>query len=517
MLKLIQKIRSNNYMVKKALAWFAKSSWWLQWLIISMLALVLFAPIIGNSFVSDDFSVLKKVCIDRQLNINGFFRPLSDITLFINYLVGGFNPAGYYLTNILLHALDVLLLFHFCRRWQWTPDTHKQLLFAGIAALLFLTYPFHSEPVVWILGRACLLANTFGMLALVIMVSTWKEPYKIAGVAACYFVGMTGYESVMILPAMVFVWLLAGKAALRRHIIWMLTLGLTLSAHFIIRVKASGGVTGEYGASLLSTDPLKVLTGVVKTSGRFFLPPMEQGKLMTLLFIIVAGALLFLLFKLWKRIRADRQAVYFLLSQLAFFLLASLIPFLISVSTHTSENDRFLHLPSFFLCAIMAFVIVTFFYQKNALLWVVAGLTLYQVICLQLTLMNWRKASAAVVSILDRLKNREQGRNIYIINLPEETEGAYIFRVGFREALILRNIDTAGVIVINRAKRDTLVQWPGILQPGKVKQGIFIPPSTYIQQQADGGTTIGEMNRPGIPVPPNSVIIYWNKQEWIAL
>lgn len=506
-------------MVKKALAWFAQSSWWWQWLITSILALVLFAPIIGNSFVSDDFSVLKKVCIDRQLNINGFFRPLSDITLFINYLAGGFNPAGYYLTNILVHALDALLLFHFCRRWQWTPDAHKQLLFAGIAALLFLTYPFHSEPVVWILGRACLLANTFGILALVIMVSNWKESWKIAGVAVCYFVGMTGYESVMVLPAMVFVWLLAGKAVLRRHILWMLTLGLTLLAHFIIRVKASGGVTGEYGASLMDRDRdlLKLLTGVVKTTGRFFLPPMQQSRLMTMLFIIVAGIILFLLFSLWKRIRADRQAVYFLLSQFALLLLASLIPFFFTVSTHTSENDRFLHLPSFFLCAIMAFVTVTFFYPKKALLWVVAGITLYQVICLQLTLMNWRRASAAVVSILDRLKDREQGRNIYIVNLPEETEGAYIFRVGFREALIVHNIDTAGVIITNRAPRDILVPWPGILQPRKEKEDIFIPPSTYIRQRADGGATIGEMNKPGIPIPPNSIIIYWNKQEWIAL
>src|SRR5690242_11342208 len=149
---------------------FAKLPWYLQWLVTSVLALVVYWPILGNSFVADDHIVLKKVCIDKQLNVDGFFRPLSDITLYINYVINGLHPAGYYLWNILFHALDAVLLFHFCLRWRWTDNEHKQLLTAALGALLFLIYPFHTEPVVWILGRAALMGNTFAMLALVCMV-----------------------------------------------------------------------------------------------------------------------------------------------------------------------------------------------------------------------------------------------------------------------------------------------------------------------------------------------------------
>src|SRR6266705_830143 len=116
-------------------------------------ALILFFPIINRSFASDDFLVLKRVGIDKIIRIKGFFRPLSDITLYLNYLAGGFNPVGYYLFNILLHGINSFLLFQFSLKWKWTTNDSQQRVYAFIAGLLFLTYPFHSEGITWILGR----------------------------------------------------------------------------------------------------------------------------------------------------------------------------------------------------------------------------------------------------------------------------------------------------------------------------------------------------------------------------
>lgn len=504
--------------MEKILIKFERFPWWLQWILTGVLAVILYMPITGNTFVSDDYFVLKKVCIDHKLNTDGFFRPLSDITLYLNYLAGGFNPIGYCLTNILVHALDTLLLFHFCRLWKWTEDSCKQLIFAGIAALLFLCYPFHSEPVVWILGRACLLANTFGIMALVVMVSDWKEPYKIASVAICYFIAMTAYESVMVLPAMILIWLIFDKASVRRCCIWMFAMALTLLGHFVLRIKASGNVAGEYGGRLLHFSFSDIIARTVKTTGRFLLPPMQHATTLAILFIITTIIVLFLLFRLWKALKNDRQALFFLLALFALLCIASLIPFVFGVSTHTSESDRFLHFPSFFLCGLIAFGLINLLYKKRALYWAVAGILLYQIVCLEITLTNWRKASETVTGLIDNIKKRAPGKKMYIINLPEEIEGAYVFRAGFTDALLLHRLDTTGIIVVNRLKRDTLLLWPEPWTPRRTDKGIFIPPSVYFQQK-DPENAILKATDIGTDlfVSGNNIVIYWNKKNWITL
>lgn len=492
-----------------------KLKWWWQLLILGLLSLAIYAPIMGNSFVSDDYWVIRKVCKDGQLNIEGFFRPLSDITLYLNYLLTGLDPAGYYITNILLHAVDTLLLFHFCRLWKWTNDGKKQLQFAALAALLFLTYPFHNEPVVWILGRASLLASTFGMMALVIMVSNWKEAWKITGVATCFFIAMTGYESVMVLPGLVFTWLWTTRANFRRYLWWMTTLGLVLAAHFLLRIWASGSVAGEYGADRLKFDLPGVAAKILKALGRFIFPPLQNVQLITVLFLAGVAAMTLLFFRVGRRVRADKQATGYFISLLAFFGIACLIPFVFGVSTHTSESDRFLHFPSFFFCALVAFVLIVLYYPRPLLRWVTVIIVLYQLVCLQGSLANWRKASGAVKGLLSLVKQYSPAGKVYIVNLPGEIEGAYVFRAGFRDALLLNNLDTADVIVVNEAKREELRKWPGKIKQEATKQGLFIPPAVHLQREAiqpGMGEASGGLIH--VPLPAKGTLLFWDKENW---
>ncbi|MDF2189776.1 hypothetical protein [Paraflavitalea sp. CAU 1676] len=495
-----------------------KLKWWWQLLILIFLSLVLYAPIISNSFLSDDFLVIRKVCMDGTLNINGFFRPLSDITLFLNYQITGLNPVSYYITNILLHALDTLLLFHFCRQWKWTVDKKKQIQFAALAALVFLTYPFHIEPVVWVLGRASLLASTFGMMALVIMVGKWKESWKLIGVAVCFFVAMTGYESVMVLPALVFIWLWFEKSGLRRYFMWMTVMGGVLVAHFLIRVLASGSVTGDYGAGMLNFSLPGLGAKIFKVLGRYIWPPLQNVQLITGLFIFSLLGFIVLFFLVWKRLKFEKTSVSYFLSLIAFFLVASLIPFLFGVSTHTSESDRFLHFPSFFLCALIAFVLIVFFYQKPWLRWVTVVIILYQLFYLQLSLVHWKKASGAVNELLSLTKQYSSEGKVYVINLPEEIEGAYVFRAGFQDALLLNRQDTASIVIVNQAKRDELRSWPGRIKPESTPGGLFIPPSVYFKKEP--GSPLYN-NRNNLRVRPflsaKETILFWDREKWSVL
>ncbi len=501
---------------RNVLLTFALQPWWIQWIITSVLALLLFAPILGNSFVNDDFIVLRKVYLGGKLNTDGFFRPLSDITLMLNGWLGGLHPAGYYVLNVLLHATNTVLLFRFLRQWRWTGDNDRQLLFAAIAALLFLTYPFHSEPVVWILGRASLLASTFGILALVIMVSAWKEPLKISGVAICYFIGMAGYETVMVLPGIVFIWLLSGSGGFRRIIKWMTVMSLTLIVHILIRVKVSGTLVGDYGSGFFEKEPAGIAARIAKTIGRFFLPPMNSTRIMTVLFVFIGSILVIILIQLWRKIKNDAGSRYFFLQQTGLLLTASLLPLALGLSTHTSEGDRFLYFSSFFFCSLLSFSLIIFFFQKPALNVFLTGLVAFNIFFLEQTNMNWRRASDSVTTLVGLVRGHQGVGKLFIVNLPDQYDGGFIFRTGFPEAMQVLDLDTTNIVVVNKIIRDQILSLPSVISPEISGEDIFIPPHAHLRRYGRDEMII-EPGKETIPVGKNDRIVYWNKREWIQL
>lgn len=501
----------------KWLRQYANLPWLLQWALICVPALILYWPILGNSFVADDFIVLKKNCLDKQLNTDGLFRPLSDITLHLNYVLYGFQPAGFYLWSIPFHALATVLLFHFCMLFKWTDDECKKLTMAGLSALLFLFYPFHSESIHWVLGRGALMSNTFGLLALVCMLSNWKTYQKMATVAICYFIGMLAYESVMVLPAMVFVWLLATSSSIKDHLKWMGAMIFTLVLHFIVRVKISGTVTGDYGADFFKVNALGILTNSGKSLGRLFLPPIADSRVMVVLFLLLAIVAGVVVMKLWKKLVNDRKAKLYFLQILAFLFIALLIPCLFGVSTHTTESDRFLHFPSFFACMLISFCLVCLLQYRRSLPIVVAAIVMYFIYCVQETNNNWRKASVAVTSLLQIAREHAGKGELYVVNLPDEIDGAFVFRSGLPEALLLHQLDTASVTIVNQVKRDTLLTLPGIIDAQVTSGGVFIAPQVLINKSGAQPVVAGKEKVITISPAPGDQIVYWNNKMWIRL
>jgi hypothetical protein len=495
---------------------FVRLPWLLQWVIINVLALLLYAPVINNSFLNDDFYVIKKVCLDGQLNTNGFFRPLSDISIFLTWQVFGMNPVGYYLTGILLHALNALLIFHFCLRWRWLPDKISQQAFAFVAALLFLTYPFHNESVAWILGRGALVSNLFGMAGLLILISDGKEIYKIGGVCLCYFAGLAIYETVIVLPAMIVLYLMVVKRDIRKTAWWALFLGITLILHFMVRFWVSGGVTGDYGSGFFIGNVMTVLVNIFKVTGRMVLPPVDNSILFVVLFSIILLLAAFVFIYLWRAIKNNKPAKQFFLVQCSFLLIALSIPYVTAVSTHTSESDRFLHLPSYFFCILAAFALIIFFKTGKWLVISIGVILCYQIFFLETNNLNWHKASSSVRTILGIIKNHAAQQKIYIVNLPDEIDGAFVFRNGFKEALILNKMDTAAVVVVSRLKRDDELQIPGIIEPEKQLQETFIPPFVTIHRTGDS-THIKKQNKITVTVAEKDRVVFWNKHKWVEL
>jgi Flp pilus assembly protein TadD len=87
-----------------------------------------------------------------------FYRPLFWLSLAIDEKLWGLNPAGFHLTNVLLHWLSGLFVFLLLRRLQMSS------LSSALTSLLWISLPINSEAVVWISGRPYCLVACFLLL-----------------------------------------------------------------------------------------------------------------------------------------------------------------------------------------------------------------------------------------------------------------------------------------------------------------------------------------------------------------
>lgn len=194
---------------------------------IVLLAVLVYANTLANGFVFDDASIvqtnpyitdwrripwlLTKGYWSHKTGGGGNYRPLSIVTFTLEYALWGLWAAGYHLTNVLLHAANVALLFHLLRRYR------AALGLAGVAALVFAVHPVHTEAVANIVGRSELLGMTCGGL----MWWAWLKSRRSrrafgwrAAAAAAYLAAALSKENMIVLPAAL--WLAEALRARRR-------------------------------------------------------------------------------------------------------------------------------------------------------------------------------------------------------------------------------------------------------------------------------------------------------------
>ncbi len=96
------------------------------------------------------------------------YHPLCMLSLAINYHFAGLNPWSYYLTNIIIHIINAILVFFLfiglCRLLK--TDENGQLLVASLGALWFGIHPMHVESVSWVAERKDVLYTFFYLLGL---------------------------------------------------------------------------------------------------------------------------------------------------------------------------------------------------------------------------------------------------------------------------------------------------------------------------------------------------------------
>jgi tetratricopeptide (TPR) repeat protein len=140
---------------------------------LAVLTLVTFSPVLQCGFV--DFDDPEYVAANPQvqagLTAQGLawawgaehsanWHPLTWMSLMLDAQLYGLRPWGFHLTNLLLHAVNTLLLFAALRRM--TGARWRSAVVAGLFAL----HPLHVESVAWVSERKDVLSIFFGLAAL---------------------------------------------------------------------------------------------------------------------------------------------------------------------------------------------------------------------------------------------------------------------------------------------------------------------------------------------------------------
>src|ERR1700759_840250 len=82
--------------------------------------LIAFGASLGSGFHFDDYAIFNQISLARVFTL-GETRPLTYLTFWLNYTLGGGDPLGYHLVNLALHIAAVLLAFACLRRMM--PET----------------------------------------------------------------------------------------------------------------------------------------------------------------------------------------------------------------------------------------------------------------------------------------------------------------------------------------------------------------------------------------------------------
>ncbi|MCM8794221.1 MAG: tetratricopeptide repeat protein [Candidatus Omnitrophica bacterium] len=114
-----------------------------------------------------------------------YYRPLTSLSFMLDYHLGKLKPSGYHLTNILIHSLNVLLLFFLLRRivgGTFVPS---------LTALLFGIHPLNSEAVNYVSNRTDLLMLFFFLLGFLSYIRFRIGKNPVYFVLTCLFYGLS--------------------------------------------------------------------------------------------------------------------------------------------------------------------------------------------------------------------------------------------------------------------------------------------------------------------------------------
>lgn len=189
---------------------------------------LVYGSTLGHEFVTwDDMGLIKENPNVREMTFSTvkqvftsydpeLYIPLTFLSYQVDYTLGGGSPAPFHLTNIILHALNALLVI-----WLLYLPLGNGIIAFGLG-LLFALHPLNTEAVAWMSARKDTLSTFFFLIALIayLLFDERKDARMYVASLCAFLLGLLAKVMIVTLPVvLILLDLLRGKPITKRSLI----------------------------------------------------------------------------------------------------------------------------------------------------------------------------------------------------------------------------------------------------------------------------------------------------------
>lgn len=187
--------------IKNASSFEDKFSWF-SFPAIAFLVIIVYFPTFTGSFILDDRPLIENNSyiteahsivsylsqedgitddLDKHNYHTGYYRPLVNLTYWMDYSLWGMNACGFRITNLVLHLLCCMVLFILL-----VMLAHNRWV-AFLTVAVFAIHPVNTESVSWIISRNNILVTLFILLSFYFYIAAWIENNHIIFLISIFF------------------------------------------------------------------------------------------------------------------------------------------------------------------------------------------------------------------------------------------------------------------------------------------------------------------------------------------
>ena len=248
---------------------------WLVFGAAALLALLLHLPTLRYGFVWDDGQlILHNPYLARTNPIdiltrdfwhnpemetgkddNAYYRPLTNLSFYVDRKAWALRPTGYHLTNVVLNAAVVFLMCLLL--WE----LFGSVWLAGLGGLLVGIHPAMNCVVTFISNRTYLLALFFLLVSAYAFARGQRGRARIWPVlfGGSLLLSALALEASLVFAAVAAAWLLVNRTRYRRLPVWIAAIASPMAVYFLLRFGiARVPFTGSVMYRAIA-DPLRII------------------------------------------------------------------------------------------------------------------------------------------------------------------------------------------------------------------------------------------------------------------
>jgi hypothetical protein len=386
-------------------------------------------------FLNDDFMHIPDA---RLVLRSGFMRPVPNVFLWLDKILYGTQPLGFFITSILLHGLAVFSVYYLVeiiQRKLKLLQSYSELPFW--VSLLFLLYPFHAESIMWTIARVSIMATAFTLFSLACFIKSndLKKDFWYAWI--WLLLALFSYESMwnVLLLYFLVAWYKSRNVLIKKNIaiLQAAIMCATFAAYFAIRFLLLNSLVGNgYEDMEDNLKNLKLVSGnLVKLTARIFTPAADDSRIFVGLFLILSAGFIFLIYKQFK---ANRNTGMLLIILWGAMITGVITAAPLGIDTHFHESDRYTYYASFFFCLFLAIVFLSIPVLKIRQIAAVLICVLF-ITGFYFLQRDYAFSSSVTRGTIDFVKNLPAGKQLVFLDVPARHRGALIFRTSLPDAI----------------------------------------------------------------------------------